>query len=687
MKPLKLLPALLFASGLMAQTVETIPFRAVALSSNETPPISDGASGSATIFLHVVRDGTGAIVSGSVDFNVKYKFAGAVSVTAFHIHKAPAGVAGNVVINPQQPRFDDPTGVGALSKQAQINPANPDYAVALDALNGILADPSQFYFNLHTTDHPGGAIRGQLQRAQMRVLMGLMVPTNETPPITTESFSAVGSVVAIRSFDASGAVTSGQVLFDVNYSGFPGDTTFTGLHIHTGQAGVAAGVTISSGMPRTPAAASGTGNLHFEPEVDFTSQASINALNGLFDNPGNYYINVHTTVYPGGASRNQLRATDKTNFQVLAIPDNETPPIVGLAANAPVSITVYTIRNADGTVAAGTVSFDINARFPSGTKFAATHIHDGAAGVAGGVTIDARFAAFPDLTADGFGNIYRIVTASSPAAVKTLNSLLTTPQNQYYNLHTAVNPGGAVRSQVSPGMAGPAAVSFAQSAILDPTRTTVAPGGLAALFGDNLSLATSSLDGFQGVTALPTSVDGTSMKVASVSAPMLLVSPHEINFQVPFEVAAGSQPVVVTSSGGASAPFNLTVAAVAPAIFYYPPNNGIVVKNNDFSLVQPGNAAGAGDVLVIFSTGLGQTSPNLQTGQLAAFPPLYMSTPVTVTIGSQNATVIYSLASPGFAGLYQTAVRMPSGVPAGTATVVLTAGTNVASNSVTIATK
>jgi len=111
-----------------------------------------------------------------------------------------------------------------------------------------------------------------------------------------------------------------------------------------------------------------------------------------------------------------------------------------------------------------------------------------------------------------------------------------------------------------------------------------------------------------------------------------------------------------------------------------------VVKNADFSLVQPSNAAGAGDILVIFSTGLGQTSPNLQTGQLATFPPLYTSTPVTVSIGGKSATVIYSLASPGFAGLYQTAVFMPSGVPAGTAAVILSAGT-VASNSVSIATK
>jgi uncharacterized protein (TIGR03437 family) len=56
---------------------------------------------------------------------------------------------------------------------------------------------------------------------------------------------------------------------------------------------------------------------------------------------------------------------------------------------------------------------------------------------------------------------------------------------------------------------------------------------------------------------------------------------------------------------------------------------------------------------------------------------------VSVTIGGQNAPVIYSIASPGFAGLYQTAVTVPGGVT-GSARVVLTAG-GAASNPVNIA--
>jgi uncharacterized protein (TIGR03437 family) len=56
---------------------------------------------------------------------------------------------------------------------------------------------------------------------------------------------------------------------------------------------------------------------------------------------------------------------------------------------------------------------------------------------------------------------------------------------------------------------------------------------------------------------------------------------------------------------------------------------------------------------------------------------------VSVTIGGQDAPVIYSIASPGFAGLYQTAVKVPAGV-SGTATLVLKMGA-ASSNTVNLA--
>jgi uncharacterized protein (TIGR03437 family) len=157
---------------------------------------------------------------------------------------------------------------------------------------------------------------------------------------------------------------------------------------------------------------------------------------------------------------------------------------------------------------------------------------------------------------------------------------------------------------------------------------------------------------------------------------------------VPFEAAAGAQPIVVTTAGGASAASNVTVASVAPSIFILdqPTSLGAIVKNSDFSVITATNTVKAGDTIVIFSTGLGQTTPPALTGTLLVPPSAsaFNNTgTVSVTIGGQTAPVVYSIASPGFAGLYQTAVTVPSGVT-GSAKVILSSG-GTASNSVNIA--
>ncbi len=81
--------------------------------------------------------------------------------------------------------------------------------------------------------------------------------------------------------------------------------------------------------------------------------------------------------------------------------------------------------------------------------------------------------------------------------------------------------------------------------------------------------------------------------------------------ETPFETAAGAQPVVVTNLAGASAPSNVTVANTAPSIFILDNTNsiGAVVKNSDFSVITATNPVKAGDLIVIYSTGLGQTTP------------------------------------------------------------------------------
>jgi uncharacterized protein (TIGR03437 family) len=679
----KLLTFLFLAGLACAQTVETIPFRAVLSPANEVPAITDlSASGAGTIWLHVVRDAGGQIVSGSVDFNVDYSFPGEVTLTGMHIHSGAAGVNGPVTISSgltAPGTVSSPEGRGSIRRQAQVPPTSTG---ALDTLKGLLQDPSQYYLNLHTAVNPAGVLRGQLQRAEMLVLMGLMSPSNEVPAVSLNA-SAVASVIVLRTRDSSGNLTSGQVIFDANYT-FPEQVTFTGFHIHTGAAGVSGPVTINSGLAGSVASgAGGVGNLHYEAEVNVRNIPALELLEGLFSNPGNYYINVHTSALPAGALRAQLHFTDRASFQAAMLPSNELPPVTLPDASALAAVTVYTLRGSDGNALAGTVLFDVNPRFSGLTEFTGLHIHNGTAAENGPVTVNSGISASNSVaTETGFLNIYKPVTVSAATGLATVNSLLRNPENHYVNLHTTTNPAGVVRAQLAAASTALPRVGAVISAITDPARNAIAPGGLMTIFGENFAKVSSGLAGLVGET-LPTSMNGTEVTVAGQKVPLVVVSPSYVVAQLPFETAPGSQPVLVRNASGVGSAGSVTVARSAPAIFF-DSVGGIVLNNANYGLIRPGNPARAGDVLLIYSTGLGQTTPASETGRIVPFPPQADTAPVAVTLGGKSADVVYSIAAPGYVGLYQTAVRVPSGLTPGNAALTLRLG-DATSNTVTLA--
>jgi hypothetical protein len=78
-----------------------------------------------------------------------YSVTGVADLTAAHIHIAPVGSPGPVVI--PLPPSSTTGGSGCVT-------ADRDLIVA------ILVDPSAYYFNVHNADFPAGALRGQLTR-------------------------------------------------------------------------------------------------------------------------------------------------------------------------------------------------------------------------------------------------------------------------------------------------------------------------------------------------------------------------------------------------------------------------------------------------------------------------------------------------------------------------------------------
>ena len=105
---------------------------------NEVPPNKSTATGTAKITVDVLHD------QGCWNLSVQ-QLQG--TVTEAHIHRAPAGKEGPVVLV-----LSPPTG-GSSHGCRRVEPS---------LAHGIVKDPGAYYVNVHTSKFPGGEIRGQL---------------------------------------------------------------------------------------------------------------------------------------------------------------------------------------------------------------------------------------------------------------------------------------------------------------------------------------------------------------------------------------------------------------------------------------------------------------------------------------------------------------------------------------------
>jgi hypothetical protein len=130
-------------------------------------------------------------------------------------------------------------------------------------------------------------------------------------------------------------------------------------------------------------------------------------------------------------------------FKLHLRPSQEVPPIKGLRASAKGHVTFDLERSSAGAITSGEAIFYFNYTFPGSVTITGLHVHRGVKWTNGPIVISSNVASFTD--ADGVGNITAVVTGT-PAA--TLQAILDDPRAYYVNLHTSVNPGGAIRAQM-----------------------------------------------------------------------------------------------------------------------------------------------------------------------------------------------------------------------------------------------
>lgn len=211
--------------------------------------------------------------------------------------------------------------------------------------------------------------------------------------------------------------------------------------------------------------------------------------------------------------------------------------------------------------------------------------------------------------------------------------------------------------------------------------TTLAPEEIVAAFGTSLTTSTAGAVS----QPLPTVLNGTSVKIRDSQnierlASLFFVSPSQINFQIPPNVAAGTAIVTVLQGNTLVASGTVQITATAPGLFSADASgNGLaaaqvlrVKVDNSQSWEPVGRYDTQQNKFVALAI-----DPGTESDQL--FLILYGSgirhhsglASITATIGGLNAEVLYAGPQGGFEGLDQINLHLPRSAAGGERDIII----------------
>jgi uncharacterized protein (TIGR03437 family) len=151
--------------------------------------------------------------------------------------------------------------------------------------------------------------------------------------------------------------------------------------------------------------------------------------------------------------------------------------------------------------------------------------------------------------------------------------------------------------------------------------------------------------------------------------PILYSSYYQVDVQAPFTLTPGNATQVrVQTSGGTSGNIAMDVLSSAAGLFTNQTNGTgqLLAVNSDGTVNSASNPAAAGSYISLYATGLGAVTPAVGAGMPApSTPPSTLNGGLVVVIAGQNASVQFAGLAPGYSGLYQITVQIPSAVPSG----------------------
>jgi CHRD domain len=229
-----------------------------------------------------------------VDYAVRWHKVAAPG--GFHIHRGRPGENGEVKI----PFFGEalPDTLHAVKGTVLVN----DH----DLLGRIVNNPGNWYANLHNAEFGGGAVRAQLYRVRAVALDSVLAHGFGTTLTTQADGRQEVPAPGARAGDHNGRAgwlvqpEGGRMWFAAAWKqiGAP-----VAAHVHRAPKGRNGPVVVPFFSAEKGLPPSVTGVAGSTPVSDPVARR-------IWDNPRNWYVNLHTAPFPGGAVRGQLYRGD-----------------------------------------------------------------------------------------------------------------------------------------------------------------------------------------------------------------------------------------------------------------------------------------------------------------------------------------------------------------------------------------
>lgn len=291
----------------------------------------------------------------------------------------------------------------------------------------------------------------------------------------------------------------------------------------------------------------------------------------------------------------------------------------------------------------------------------------------------AGVAGYRVLRSSRSGGPYSSITSTLVAGTAYTDTNVTAGSTYYYVTAAVDGQGDASTfsneaAATIPNVTDTPIITEVDNGFSNVPNSPIAAANWVVIKGANLS-TTSSGRGWNANENFPTSMDGTSVTINKKAAYLYYVSPTQVNVQAPTDAIIGPVNVVVTNNGAMSASATAELQPYSPALmqwgggqFSYAeitryPDNAFV---GNPAVITGTVAAKAGDILILWATGLGTTNPAVPAGQQPAPVNGHFPIPITnpvVTVGGNPVTVLG--ANLRYAGLYQVNIQLPASLPKG----------------------